>query len=54
MLDPKGLEAVRHFMDLFIEGGIGSYYCHDCYLKVQPLPVSPKQETNASKGGQSE
>jgi hypothetical protein len=38
----------------FIRGDIGSYYCHACYLKVQALPASPKQETNASKGGLSE
>jgi hypothetical protein len=25
----------------FIRGDIGSYYCHDCYLKVQSLPAAP-------------
>lgn len=25
----------------FERGGIGSYYCHDCYMRIQSLPASP-------------
>ena len=24
-----------------VREAIGSYYCHDCYLKVQSLPAAP-------------
>lgn len=24
----------------FVRGGIGSYYCHDCYMHVQSLAAS--------------
>jgi hypothetical protein len=31
----------------FERGGIGSYYCHDCYMRIQALPAS----TSVSEGG---
>lgn len=39
--DNCGKTASTHF----VRGDIGSYYCHDCYLRIQALPASPKQET---------
>lgn len=32
-----GHKATVHFE----RGGIGSYYCHDCYVRIQALPASP-------------
>lgn len=28
----------------FERGGVGSYYCHDCYMRIQALPAAPSEQ----------
>ena len=28
----------------FERGGIGSYYCHECYMRIQALPAAPSEQ----------
>lgn len=37
--DACGKPATVHFE----RGGVGSDYCHECYMKVQALPATPEQ-----------